>query len=431
MRYGNLAWAIPATFAIAGIWAVSACANWYFGGSLGDDSAVFGSLTTAQLFSGASLASDVLKTVMLFGAAWALATRHWMAASVMATIWVACVLWSVASAVGFVALNNGTVTDRRGKSADEWSQLRKEIERTQERREWVPKHRPSDTVRAELAGIEANYLFSRTRSCTDVTAADSTELCRKFADLKQEIGNADAAAKLDDKLHELRGELKGTDRVTSANPFSDMVGAFFGATASKITTVQAIFLALLLELISGPGFWAVWSAALAPARASQKPERSSGITVATQPVPAVLSQPEAFAPPSEPETVPVSPPEAKPSPKKEAETVTQKYPVLVTEDQRFSPKPKPRSKAERNEAVDVITKRWMEAGRVAQVPLARGDTGKALYGNYAEWCGAVRIAPVNDSHFGRSIRRLKVGAGKGAHGATYALKIVGRKAEVA
>ena len=61
----------------------------------------------------------------------------------------------------------------------------------------------------------------------------------------------------------------------------------------------------------------------------RKPESSSGIIVPPMSTSAVLSQPEAFAPPSEPETVPVSPPETKPSPKKEAETVTQKYPVLV------------------------------------------------------------------------------------------------------
>lgn len=336
MRYGNLVWAIPATLAIAGVWGVSACANWFFGASLGDDTAAIGNITTAELFSGVSLASDMLKAVMLFGMTWALATRKWVAALVLASIWTVCAAWSVFSAVGFVALNNGTVTDRRGKSADEWTQLRDEIERTQERRKWVPKHRPVDTVRAELDGIEADFIFVRAKRCTDVTTPESTTLCKRFADLKQELGNASAAASLDGKLATLRAELKTTDRVTSANPFAEMVGALIGSHAANVTTGQALFLALMLELISGPGLWAVWSSALAPAR---KPKEAPKQEEAISTTPIVSRQPEitveAFVKPIEPEPVSPLPPPTKPSPKEEkAEPVIEapKYPVLVDEN---------------------------------------------------------------------------------------------------
>ena len=45
-----------------------------------------------------------------------------------------------------------------------------------------------------------------------------------------------------------------------------MIAALFGASAGTVDTGQAIYLALLLELISGPGLWAIWTAALASPR---------------------------------------------------------------------------------------------------------------------------------------------------------------------
>ena len=209
MRYWNLTWALPATIAIGGIWGVSACANWYFGASLGTSQPMeaIPFLTTAMLFSGASLFVDMLKMLALFGTTAAVLGRAWSAAVVTALIWLACAAWSVASAVGFVAVSHSAITDIRGKDAEAWAQLRNEIARTEERRSWIPQHRPIDTVRAEISGIEADYTFLRSRRCTDVTAADSAATCKRFALLKQEEGNAAAAATLDAELKRLRDEL--------------------------------------------------------------------------------------------------------------------------------------------------------------------------------------------------------------------------------
>jgi hypothetical protein len=256
--------------AIAVIWGASACANWFFGGSLGDSTPVDMLLfetTTSKIFSGVSIASDVLKTVMLFAAAAAVAHKRWRPALVCSIIWLACVGWSLASAVGFVALNHSTVTDNRGKTADNWSELRDEMARKQERRKWIPEHRPAAAVQAEIIGSEGQFLYIRTKQCSDITAADSIAFCDNLAKLRQEFFNAEESAKLDTELDALRKEMQRTSRMTSATPFADMVGGIIGIGAAGITTGQALFLAFLLELISGPGLWAVWSSALA------RPER--------------------------------------------------------------------------------------------------------------------------------------------------------------
>jgi hypothetical protein len=270
----NLFWAVPATLAIMAIWGVSACANWYFGASLGDDkafNAIFFTTTSSTVFSSASLAADVLKGTMLFGVAAALAVRKWRPALVCGLIWVACAAWSVASATGFVAINHHTVTDDRGKSADEWGALKKEIARVEERRSWIPEHRPVETVKADLAGKQSEFLFHRTKGCTDVTTPESVKFCERFAIAKREEGNAKAAAELDDKLASLRSELKTTKRVSSENPWAEMAGGALGYAASRMAEGQMLWFALMLELISGPGLWAIWSCVATPRTVVREP----------------------------------------------------------------------------------------------------------------------------------------------------------------
>ncbi len=152
-------------------------------------------------------------------------------------------------------------------------------------------------------------------------------------------------------------------------------------------------------------------------------ESSPAVIVHPQPSPAVSEELEAFLKPLESEPEPVTPPEPPKGPKKEPEALpvpVAAAPVLRIVD---NTPPKPRSKAERNENVDIITKRWMEAAGAEKSHLTSGMTAKALYASYVEWCRDVRIAPVNDSHFGRSVRRLGVATGKTAMGATYGMRI--------
>jgi hypothetical protein len=262
MRYvnTNLAWAIPATLAIAVVWLVSAVANYYFGASLGTHKpfeALFFTTTTAQLFSSASLAADVLKCVTLFAFAASMTLRLWRAAVVTGSIWLVCTAWSVASAVGFVAINHNTVTDTRGKGVEEWSQLDSQIKNLSERRKQVAPARPEGTVQAEI-----NQLLRTpgVGNCSVINGPAMREICPQVDKLKVELENAKSAAWLDGRLDELRTETHKSDRVTSENPFADLAGGLLGVVATEITTGQALWFALLLELISGPGLWAIWSA---------------------------------------------------------------------------------------------------------------------------------------------------------------------------
>ena len=302
-KMSTKAWVVPAVAAILMFWVCSGAANYFFGRSLGtDEPFVFlgWSTTTSQLFSYVSLSSDILKAIMLFAVGAALMLRQWLTAFVCASIWLACTVWSIASAVGFVALNSSTVTDTRGQTADEWASLRSEIRRTEERRSWIPEARPAETVKAEIIGLENAVTYHQTASCTNATIPDSMKFCDSLAKLRQEYANAQSARDLDAQLATLRQEMKGSRRVSSANPFADMVASLLDIKQGQAVTGQALFLAALLELISSLGLWAVIRSASGSAQDALPRPKSKEATLAPvdvlSPVTPQPSPPESRAP---------------------------------------------------------------------------------------------------------------------------------------
>lgn len=97
-------------------------------------------------------------------------------------------------------------------------------------------------------------------------------------------------------------------------------------------------------------------------------------------------------------------------------------PHLVVSNQEAAPPVKPRSNAERLESIDVITRRWLDQATVP-VALEFGLPAKPLHEAYSRWCIAWGVVPVNNSHFGRSIKRLDIKKGKTKDGARYGLKL--------
>lgn len=426
MKFTTILAAVIVTAAIMIAWGVSAAANFYFGASLGTHApfnAIFFETTTSDLFSWASVAADLLKALCLFLVLVAVANRQYGQATALATIWALCTFWSFNSAVGFVALNHSTVTDNRGKTADNWTELKDEIARKQERRKWIPVHRPAATVKAEIIGQEGQYLFARTKQCSTISAPESVTFCNGLGKLRQEFFNAEEAAKLDGELDSLRGEMKKSDKVSSADPYAELLAAVTGTTFSQATNGRALFFAIMIEVISAFGISAVWEVTLKRRQKPQEaPQASDGVKVVSIAVAPAITLPVAT------EDGPGSGGGDR-TPGK-----TEGYPPkLVDKDPRFSDaqKIKPGSKAERLEAVDVVTNRWLATGNAVRVNLSLGSRGIDIYNAYSDFCASYGIKPVNPSHFGRSLRRLKVAFVKKAGGIRYGLKLVKHQRAVA
>lgn len=149
----------------------------------------------------------------------------------------------------------------------------------------------------------------------------------------------------------------------------------------------------------------------------------SGLPVRTD----YLRKPVAETPPKAPDDNPTPPADVKPveevflDPPKNPPVAAKLQ--IVTEDWKRPEKTKPRTKAERLEAVDVITRRWLAAGTVIRAPF---NLGVPIYADYCRWCEEYGVTAVNDSHFGRSLRRLKIASKKKTKGVHYGLKLVAR-----
>lgn len=417
----NLTWAVPATIAIAAIWGVSACANWYAGASFGDSS-VFNFLlfqtTTSQIFSVASLSADILKTVMLFAATAALATRNFRAAGVTGGIWFVCTVWSVISATGFVAFNQGNVTDGRGKSVAEWSQLERQIERNEQKRAEVKPHRPQKDLQAEIDGI---LRIPGIDGCAVINGPVTRQYCPQLTALRQELAHAESAIWLDAELERLRKEMKSAERVTSENPWAELVAGLTTATASQAMTGRALLFAFMLELISGPGFWALWVAyastlrakPLVPAIIPRKPYTPSLTLPVKAAAPIVTETPEPPAPAPSPDDggTPLTEPEDKPDGTEQpSRNVVNLYDPPVSKRDEKRRKKEIIDRQNRALVSAYVDERLDTEAPSAQIVLTAkhghqsgGTAGSDIYADFRRWCRDGDENPVGKSHFGRFI----------------------------
>jgi hypothetical protein len=397
-------WFIPAMLAAAVAWGVSAAANLRFGLSLGTDDAfslILFQVTTAQVYSSASLAIDILKTCAPFAlvAAWQARMRR-ASLALMAAL-VVSIIWSLSSALGFAALSNSAATDLRSKDIITWEKLHAEISRLEERRKWIPEARPLAAVRTERAGKEAHYLFGQTKQCADATLDDSIRHCRNWRGLKIEEANAAAIVDLDEQLAEKRRELQGTPKVSSESPRDEMLSHATGYDKRTISTGYGVFFALMIEAVASFGFWAFcqgYSAATA--------RRARVIPIEIKPVEKTKKISE------EPLEIQA----------KETDAVGSKIPEPEKVHRlKLAVVPK---RLIGHVEVDKITRMWIDA-RMDLVDVDRdGGAANVLHLDYEDFCRSLPkpVEGVNVSQLGKSMRRLEIQTKRTGEAALWGLR---------
>jgi hypothetical protein len=276
----------------------------------------------------------------------------------------------------------------------------------------------------KLKGIDADLEWLRKRRETMTAKASSKDVRKEMEWISTRI----------ESLEKDRGAARAIKEVMPEAAWS---ARMFGGTEqlwNDILTALPLLFWMLARVAAAPLAVAALTGKRTEARTAAKEDQSPTIA-STQPSPATRlpKHPEAPIPSEDLKKLIISPRDDDPKP-----PATQPAPVEAPRPtEPFVPKlvetvpVKPRSKAERNEAVDVLTKRWMEAEKVSKVPLSLGQAATSLHESYAAYCMAVRVSPVSASHLGRSIRRLGIAAGKTKDGAVYGLRLAEKKAEVA
>jgi hypothetical protein len=239
--------------------AVSVGANLQFGLSLGRNP------IDKATYAVASIAADVFKIAAPLLALSLWNKRFYILAIAGLVLWLGCVGWSMASAVGFVLLSRGDAIAERAAEAATRHGWEAKVERAENQLATLSKHRPPDVIKAELASAAVPlHIWRRSRQCLDLTLEESRVACAPVLGLRKELAGAEAAERLEAQLVAGRTQLATASVAGSvADPQASALARLIGADEGTIRTGIALLLAGLIEVGSALGFTLV-SMATAP-----------------------------------------------------------------------------------------------------------------------------------------------------------------------
>jgi hypothetical protein len=241
--------------------AVSAAMNWRFGYSLGMTEA------DKQIYGAASAAADCFKALVPFFFFAAIRNRMWSQAAASALVWVVVTSYSLTSALGHAALNRLDTSGQRAVDAASYSSLRADLKRMTDQASWIPSHRPAPVVQADIDAQKLQRQWTWTKSCAEVTGAQSRDFCQKYQGLLAEKASADQAKTLNGEIAEINAKLakvKGASAMTEVDPQAAVLTklaamVFPSITVEDMQVALTIFVAILLEIGSGFGMYVAFS----------------------------------------------------------------------------------------------------------------------------------------------------------------------------
>jgi hypothetical protein len=190
--------------------------NWRFGGSPFD----------GQVIATMSVALDVIKWLAPVCASIAYAHRAYLRAAAALLIWVVCIVWSMAAAMGFSALSRDAIA----------------AERAAESARHVRAHEAYERASADLILLKASPRWSMTSGCTNVTAK-SVELCTRLRDTERRLQEAETVL--------------ASSKQQRADPQAELLAQLVNLPIERTQVVLATWVAITTELVSSLGFFAV------------------------------------------------------------------------------------------------------------------------------------------------------------------------------
>lgn len=235
---------------------VSAAMNWKFGYSLGK------SEFESHLYGAASAAADCFKALLPFFIFAAIRNKSWSQALGGMLLFGVCFSYSLTSSLGFAALNRADTTGSRALIAENYHDLRTELERSRDRLGKLGDHRPSGTVASEIEAVKQNGRWISSAGCTNATVAQSMAYCEGYHKLRSELAVAQEAEKLEARIAEINAKLSKVTAgaaVREADPQSAMLAQISGAPVSKVQEALTLLIAFLVELGASMGFYVAFS----------------------------------------------------------------------------------------------------------------------------------------------------------------------------
>jgi len=208
----------------------------------------------ANLYSALGAGAEIVKMLLplAIGAAWAAGQR--VRAGLGAMIFTACLCWSLLSSLGLYALARNETASATATAQAAYADLTSQRDRAQTRLDALGAQHPSNQVEADITAAKRDKLFDRSKQCTDVTSPDSRTLCASLDKLAGELAAAKEAEGLDTVISNLNTKLSGIDLgkvLRAADPQAAALSRMTGYSEDRVRDSIAVFLAVLIELLSG------------------------------------------------------------------------------------------------------------------------------------------------------------------------------------
>ena len=162
-------------------------------------------------------------------------------------LWIAAVLFSVISAMGFASLTRGETTARADAVLKDRQSLERAIARVERELNALGAYRATDAITADLERAEtiAGY------DCLDIRSRRERQACAPVFQLRTEYAAAQSAVRLEARLASLHGQLNGLAVVgNNANPQASILAWIGRGVLSPDTweRLLTVFVAVLIEL---------------------------------------------------------------------------------------------------------------------------------------------------------------------------------------
>lgn len=109
---------------------------------------------------------------------------------------------------------------------------------------WAPTV-SAEGLKAQLAAMEGDMVFKRSKSCADVTLKESRSFCDKRADLQTKIGNVEKVNDLGAQIASLNTQIEGTRKViATAREKADATSYTSSAVVNQTNVAAQLFMAL-------------------------------------------------------------------------------------------------------------------------------------------------------------------------------------------
>lgn len=235
-----------------GFMAVSAVMNWRYGLSLGRDP------IDRYAYAVTHVLGDALKTAVPFFCWWAIRNRIWAVAAAAAMLWCLCTAYSVSSLLGYADLNRQTAAGVLSSKADGFADLRRELDRKQDRLATLGSQDPAAAIERRLEGVRQNAKWSLSRQCTEARG-DARGFCTDYSNLRASLARAEEAERLEQEIVALRTQLANSATVgrldRSGDPQAGAVVRLTGWELIKVQTGLSLLLVAVLEFASSFGLF--------------------------------------------------------------------------------------------------------------------------------------------------------------------------------